>query len=210
MRIRSLMATLVASTALTGILAAPAPAATPGDRSLAAVLTADGNRFDRSSADYDLLTEAVLAVLADNPESPVRLLTDGEVALTAFIPNDWSLRMLTRDLTGTWHRTEERTFAALAEAVGLEAIETVLLYHVVPGATLTAADALAADGASLETAQGGSFEVDVYYKGLPLVRLRDADRNDIDPYLDPRALNINEGNRQVAHGVLFVLRPVDL
>ncbi len=50
-----------------------------GHRSLAAVLTADGNRFDRNWQDYDIVTEAVLAVLAAKPDSPVGLLTKGNV-----------------------------------------------------------------------------------------------------------------------------------
>ena len=31
-----------------------------------------------------------------------------------------------------------------------------------------------------------------------------------DPYLNPTALDINKGNKQIAHGIVLVLRPVDL
>ena len=73
-----------------GLAVAPANAATsePGQRSLAAGLTSDGNQFDKNWYDYDIVTEAVLAVLAAKPGSPVGVLADGSVALTAFIPND--------------------------------------------------------------------------------------------------------------------------
>ena len=214
MRIRTIAATL-ATTALLGAAAAAPSQAAPartglGTTSLAEVLTSDGNQFDRNARDYDIVTEAVLAVLGAKPDSPVGLLADGDVALTAFIPNDASFRILTKEITGTWYRSEEAVFNALAGAVGIDAIETVLLYHVVPGATITAKQALASDGAALTTAQGGTFKVDVIYKRLPLVQLNDADGDDTDPFLNPYALDINKGNKQIAHGIFLVLRPIDL
>ena len=214
MRIRTVAATLLTTALLGAAAVAPSQAAPAntglGTKSLAEVLTSDGNQFDKNSRDYDIVTEAVLAVLGAKPDSPVGLLADGDVALTAFIPNDASFRILTKDITGTWYRSEADVFNALAGAVGIDAIETVLLYHVVPGATITAKQALASDGAALTTAQGGSFTVDVLYKRLPLVQLKDADTNDTDPFLNPYALDINKGNKQIAHGIFLVLRPIDL
>ncbi len=181
-----------------------------GTRSLAEVLTSDGNRFDHNWYDYDIVTEAVLAVTAANPDSPVNLLKDGNVALTAFIPNDRAFQVLARDLTGKWPTTEAKTFSALVGAVGVPAIEQVLLYHVVPGATITKKAAVKANGAVLTTAQGGTFTVRVYNRYVPIIELRDQDKNDVNPFLNPRALDINKGNKQVAHGIVFVLRPLDL
>jgi len=198
--------------ATTAVVAA-APAATaadPGTRSLAAVLTSDGNRFDSNWSDYDIVTEAVLAVLGAKPSSPVGLLTDGTVPLTAFIPNDRAFQVLAYDLTKRWPTTEAKTFAALVDAVGVDAIEQVLLYHVVPGAAITKSAAVNANGAELTTAQGATIKVRVYNRYLPIVELRDKDTNDVNPFLNPRALDINKGNRQVAHGIVFVLRPLDL
>jgi hypothetical protein len=203
-----------AALGLAAVAVAPAASAhttsTPGTRSLAQVLTSDGNRFDRNWSDYDIVTEAVLAVLAAKPDSPVGLLTDGSVPLTAFIPNDRAFQLLAYDLTKKWPRTEEKTFTSLVSAVGVPAIEQVLLYHVVPGAAITKRAAVNANGAVLTTAQGGTIRVRVYSRYLPIVELRDKDPNDVNPFLDPRALDINAGNRQVAHGILFVLRPQDL
>ncbi len=187
--------------------AAPAPS---GERSLAEVLTSDGNTFDRKARDYDILTEAVLAVIDAKPDSPVALLADGSVPLTAFIPNDFAFRVLVKDLTGRWYWSERKVFTKLVEAVGVDAVETVLLYHVVPGATIDARAALRSDGVALDTAQGGQFTVDVISRRWGLIRLRDNDRNDIDPFLLRRELDINQGNKQIAHGILFVLRPIDL
>ena len=199
--------------AATAAVAAPTATASDtatGTHSLAAVLTSDGNRFDRNWYDYDIVTEAVLAVLANKPASPVGLLTDGTVPLTAFIPNDRAFQVLAYDLTKKWPTTEEKTFDALVAAAGVDALEQVLLYHVVPGAAITKKAAVNANGASLTTAQGGTIGVRVYNKYLPIVELRDKDTNDVNPFLNPRALDLNAGNAQVAHGIVFVLRPLDL
>ena len=79
-----------------------------------------------------------------------------------------------------------------------------------PGATIDSKTALGADGVKLTTAQGGTVTVDVIYPRLRIVQLRDQDPNAIDPFLNPTALDINKGNKQIAHGIVLVLRPVDL
>lgn len=196
-----------------GLAVAPAQAttSTKGQRSLAAVLTADGNQFDRNWYDYDIVTEAVLAVLAAKPNSAVGVLADGSVPLTAFLPNDRAFQVLLHDLTHTWVKSEKKVFTTLAATVGIDTIESVLLYHVVPGATITAKQAVKSDGAVLTTALPGStITVDVKNRWLPLIVLRDADPNDANPWVSPWALNINKGNRQIAHGITLVLRPADL
>ncbi|KHL15157.1 fasciclin domain-containing protein [Mumia flava] len=223
MKIRTIAAAALAAPLLAAGVLAPAGSAsaqTPtgkdgakggdGQRSLAAVLTSDGNRFDRRGGDYDIVTEAVLAVVGAKPDSPVAVLADGSTPVTAFLPNDWSFKRFVKDVTGRWYRSEKRAFDAIVAAAGVDTIEQVLLYHVVPGATLTSSDALGVDGASLTTAQGGAIEVDVKSRWFRVVRLHDADPDDRDPYLNPFALDINKGNRQIAHGILGVLRPIDL
>ncbi|MCU0263250.1 MAG: fasciclin domain-containing protein [Candidatus Nanopelagicales bacterium] len=192
-----------------GALTAPAAmAADDGTKSLAAVLTATEPKFDKNSKDYDILTAAVLAVLADNPDSPVKVLADGAVPLTAFIPNDQAFRILAEDLTGKHIRTEKRVFAAVA-SLGLPTVETVLLYHVVPGATIDSKAALKAKGAKPTTAQGGTFKVNVVkFKGKKQIRLQDQDRNSRNPRVN--VVDINKGNVQIAHGIDRVLRPLDL
>lgn len=206
-----------ATVALASILAAPAAVASAhaaepeGTRSLAAVLTADGNQFDSNWRDYDIVTEAVLAVLAKKPNSSVGVLTNGGTALTAFIPNDRAFRVLAHDLTRSWPASEKATFNAIATAVGIDAIESVLLYHVVPGVTIDSAAALKADGAQLNTAlPGTTFKVDVLSKRHQLIKLRDNDRNDRNPFVNRHAFDINKGNKQIAHGITLVLRPIDL
>ncbi len=192
------------------LAAAPANAtssAPTGTRSLASVLLSDGNRFDHNGRDYDIVTEAALAVLAAKPHSPVGVLTDGKVALTAFLPRDNAFKKLVKELTGSYPRSEKAAFNAVA-GLGIDTVETVLLYHVVPGATITKKAAFKADGVKLTTAQGGKITVDVYRWHGKRIKLKDADRNDRDPRIV--RFDINKKNKQIAHGIDRVLRPLDL
>ena len=43
-----------------------------------------------------------------------------------------------------------------------------------------------------------------------LVKLIDKDRNDRNPFLVPWKLDINKGNKQIAHAITLVLRPANL
>jgi uncharacterized surface protein with fasciclin (FAS1) repeats len=112
-----------------------------GTLSLASVLLADKNGFDNNPHDYDVLTAAVLAVVKAKPHSKAGVLTDGTVAVTAFLPDDQAFRVLVRSLTGRWLRSEKDVVAAVA-SLGIDTVEKVLLYHVVPGATITKKAAL--------------------------------------------------------------------
>lgn len=214
MPIRRLVSAVAAASLATGAVVAFAPGASAapptGNTSLAAVLASDGDTFDHNWYDFDILDQAVAAVLAAKPSSPVAVLADGSVPLTAFIPNDRAFQILALDLTHRWYFTEKGVLNALAKAAGIDAIEQVLLYHVVPGATIDSATALASDGAVLTTAQGGTVKVDVLSKRFGIVQLVDKDRNDINPFLIPGKLDINKGNKQIAHAITFVLRPADL
>ncbi|MFI2104387.1 fasciclin domain-containing protein [Isoptericola sp. NPDC019693] len=206
-------AACVAALGLVGTAATAAPAAATapaGTTSLASVLAADGDTFDRNWYDFDVVDQAVAAVLKAKPDSPVAVLADGTVPLTAFLPNDRAFQLLAFDLTHRWERTERGVLDRIAGAVGVDAVEQVLLYHVVPGATIDARQAVRSDGARLTTAQGATFRVDVLSRWVPLVRLVDRDRNDVDPFLVRSRLDLNRGNVQIAHGISAVLRPLDL
>jgi uncharacterized surface protein with fasciclin (FAS1) repeats len=202
----------VLAVALATVLATALPASatgkTPkGTDSLASVLAADGSGFDRNWNDFDIVDNAVTAVLDAKPDSAVAVLADGSVALTAFLPTDRAFRKLARDLTGKTYKTEAQVFGALASALGIDTIENVLLYHVVPGATVTYRQALKSNGAVLDTALAGStIKVKVIWHIF--VSLKDNDPDASNPYVVKA--NINKGNLQIAHGINRVLRPVDL
>jgi len=197
----------VGATALvpTPATAAAAPAARQGTTSLAEVLGADGVKFDQKWGDFDITEAAAYAVIDADPQSPVALLADGKTRLTAFIPTDKAFRNLVKDLTGKKLGTEKKVFKAVA-GLGLDTVETVLLYHVVPGKTITAAQAVDADGASLPTAlTGAALTVQVANGKVKLV--------DLDPDAGNAKVtvpDINKGNKQIAHGINKVLRPLDL
>lgn len=208
---KRLLTSVAAAAALGASLAAvptgPAQAAT-GQRSLATVLAADGHGFDRKWNDFDILDNAVSAVLAAKPNSAVKVLADGSTPLTAFLPTDRAFRRLVTDLTGKRPRTERATFTRLAAAAGIDTIEAVLLYHVVPGATITYAQARKSDGASLKTAAGLTLGVNVRKHGR--IALVDKDPNDGNAVIRKAAKNINKGNRQIGHAISHVLRPANL
>lgn len=201
---------LALGTMATAPAASGAAAAKPGNTSLAEVLTSDGNTFDKNKFDFDIVTEAALAVVATKPESPVALLADGTTRLTVFAPTDQAFRLLAKDLTGKTIRSEKKIFEALVDLAGVDTIETVLLYHVVPGKTLTSPKVLKASGSKLTTAQGGKVKVKVRMKPSLSITLKDRDKNDQDPKVVLKALDLNKGNKQVAHGIDRVLRPIDL
>src|SRR5690242_9961605 len=84
MKIRRTLSVLCAAVLAAGAGVALAPAASAaGTTSLASVLAADGDTFDRSWYDFDIVDQAVAAVLAAKPDSPVAVLADGSVPLTA-------------------------------------------------------------------------------------------------------------------------------
>lgn len=212
MKLISTLAVAAVAAGSTLVAAGPAQAGDAGDArkagttSLAEVLAADGTRFDKNWKDFDIVERAVLTVLEAKPDSPVGVLADGEQALTAFVPTDNAFRRLVRDLTGSTPRTEKATFNTVA-TVGVDTIETILLYHVVPGATINSKQAAASDGAKLTTAQGKKVKVSVRTNNIFLV---DKDYDDRNPRLITRLLDVNKGNEQIAHGIHRVLRPIDL
>ena len=206
-RLSCVLAVALATLLATGLPASATTKTPKGTTSLATVLSKDGSGFDRNPYDYDILDNAVTAVLTAKPNSAVAVLADGTVPLTAFLPNDKAFLRLAQDVLGGSYKSERDVFTKLAGALGVATIENVLLYHVVPGATVTYRQALKANGASLPTAlEGSSIRVKVKYRVL--VQLVDADRNDRNPYVVQP--NVNKGNRQIAHGIDRVLRPVNL
>lgn len=198
-----------------GLLATPAQAAAPGcydsnplmnhcTKALADVLAADGNTFDTTWGDYDIVDRAVRKVLAEKPMSPVIALTMGEVPLTAFLPTDRAFRRLVNSVTGTKPASERATWRQVKAIAGdTDTLESILLYHVTLG---TVTSDKVTNGLVVNTVlMGSSFKVVV--SGGDIL-LRDADPNASNPKVI--AVDINRWNRQIAHGIDRVLRPLDL
>lgn len=179
------------------------PANAAGDKPLSEVIV-DTNKFDKNGKDFDILTEAVLAVLGEKPDSAVSVLTDGKVRLTAFAPTDKAFKNLASALSGKKVKSEKKAFAAVA-GLGIDTVEQVLLYHVVPGATITAKKALKSNGAKLTTAEGGKIKVIVKGGHSQVIRLKDKAPDVADPKVI--GTDINKGNKQIAHAINGVLLP---
>jgi uncharacterized surface protein with fasciclin (FAS1) repeats len=164
----------------------------------------DKDGFDRNSRDFDIVTQAVLAF----PDLTAAA-SDKAATLTVFAPNDHAFRKLVYDLTGKWYWKEADVFSNLVSAAGLDTIKTVLTYHIVPTA-IPASVAVTANGAQLDTLQGGKIGVSVYHRWWgPSIEL-----NDLDPDArNPWVVNFNVGGKLAngyVHGLNRVLRPVDL
>lgn len=185
--------------------AAPAAERKAGDRSLAAVLAKDGAKLDKNWKDFDILEQGVLAVLEAKPNSPVKVLTQGGKRVTAFLPTDAAFRALVKDLTGKQPKTEKATLKTLTSVADAETLESVLLYHVVVGKTLTSPKVVKADGMKIKTANGMKVGIKVQGKK---VWVTDLDKNDRDARVIK--VDINKGNKQIGHAVDRVLRPLDL
>lgn len=207
-----LAATALTAASLAGTGAATADTATAakaGETSLATVLAADGSRFDKNHQDFDILEAAVTTVLQEKPDSALAAVADGSKRLTLFAPTDAAFLKLAKLLTGEKPASEKKAATAIVSAVDVDTLEAVLLYHVVPGKTLGSKKVLAAaaEKAELTTAQGGTVGVRPNPKP---VRLVDADPDVKDPKAIVKLLDINKGNKQIAHGIDRVLLPIDL
>lgn len=209
MNLRSRFAALAVASGLAAAplaFAAPAQAA-PGNTSLAEVLLADTTKkgnpsFDDKGKDFDILTAAVLAVLDDDPSSTVSVLTDGDVKLTAFIPTDGAFTRTAKGL-GVTAKNEEKLTGKLVSTFGIDGIEDILLYHVVPGVKINAKAASQSDDAKLTMANGQTVKVNVKKNGN--IFLKDQAKGVDNPQVV--VTDINKGNKQIAHAINRVLLP---
>ena len=207
MKIKNL--TKISSVVAVGALAvgAAAPASADehdGTTSLAEVLDVSNQAFDSTNTDFDILTAAINAVLEAKPESAVSVLADGDTAVTAFIPTDGAFRKLVWQLgEHDWQTiSEQAVFNAIA-GLGIDAVETVLLHHVVVGPAIDLKAAVGADGAALESAAGQNLNVEV---GTSL-RIDGSYGGFWSARVSLARTDLNEGNNQLAHVINNVLVP---
>lgn len=197
----------------TAIAATTAPAQTaekaPGTQSLATALAASSKGFDSNPNDFDILYKAITATLKRNPSSGISVVTDGTKPLTAFAPTDNAFRLLLEDLTGRNIKSERRLYRALNKASKPDQVELVILYHVVLGKTLTYNKLKTMNGKRLTSALGKQGKITVKV-GKGRVTLVDRDKDDVNPKINLATRNLNKGNRQIAHGIDHVLRPINL
>jgi uncharacterized surface protein with fasciclin (FAS1) repeats len=211
--IRRTVSLALVGAALTATVAAPmTSAATPAPSgSVLALLEADGTAFDGNWYDFDILEAAARTVLAAKPGSTVAALGVADANLTVFAPNDRAFQVLVASLTGKWYGTEAGVVNGLVTALGASAVDTiesVLLYHVVPGKT-TWAGFKALNGKSVATVLGPTIGFR-YYPWLNVGVLKDQDPNAANPWIVNSKRDIMVGTNSVVHGIALVLRPADL
>jgi uncharacterized surface protein with fasciclin (FAS1) repeats len=170
---------------------------------LTEVLNLPRASFDDNLGDFDVFTAVFMDVWGALPESPVSAISNGETALTAFVPTDRAFRKLVKHLTGKAPRSEDAIAAAVA-TLGAETLEKVLLYHVVVGDPILSPAALQANGATLNSAGGQSFRVKVAGTKITLI---DRATKHTNAVVLLSKVDINKGSKQVAHGINQVMLP---
>ena len=170
---------------------------------LTEVLNLPRASFDDNLGDYDIFTQLFMDVWGALPESAVSAISQGDVALTAFVPTDRAFRKLVRHLTGSASKNEE-ALAAAAMSLGAETLEKVILYHVVVGNPILSPAALEANGSVLNTAAGQTFRVKVEGTTITLI---DKSKKHKNAVVLLSKVDINKGNKQVAHGINQVMLP---
>ena len=198
-------AALVAASALVLSPISPAQAEEEALKTmpLTEVLNLPRASFDDNLGDYDIFTQLFMDVWGALPESTVSAISQGDVALTAFVPTDRAFRKLVRHLTGSASKNEE-ALAAAALSLGAETLEKVILYHVVVGNPILSPAALEANGAVLNTAAGQTFRVKVEGTTITLI---DKSKKHKNAVVLLSKVDINKGNKQVAHGINQVMLP---
>ena len=198
-------AALVAASALVLSPISPAKAEEEALKTmpLTEVLNLPRASFDDNLGDYDIFTQLFMDVWGALPDSAVSAISQGDVALTAFVPTDRAFRKLVRHLTGTAPKDEE-AIAAAALTLGAATLEKVILYHVVVGDPILSPAALEANGAVLNTAAGQTFRVKVEGTKITLI---DKSKKHKNAVVLLSKVDINKGNKQVAHGINQVMLP---
>ncbi|MEO8329003.1 MAG: hypothetical protein ABI586_03270, partial [Candidatus Nanopelagicales bacterium] len=147
------------------VLTTAAEAAEPGTRSIERLLNRDTKAngtpsYDNDGTDFDILTGLLQAVLADTPDAPVAIVTDGTLKVTGFLPTDAAFARLGENL-GLTARNEERLAAKYENRLGLDNVGMILAYHFVPDKRLNEADLATSDGLVLDTAASQTTSVNV-------------------------------------------------
>lgn len=171
---------------------------------LATAMKLDAPAFDSNWQDHDILVHCINRVLAAKPDSTLNSLLDGTLPLTVLAPDDLAFRGLAayRNARGVILSTEARVYAFIAK-LHINSLERVLKYHLVPYEVIGAIDLLTANGLTLPTQEGSPIRVSI----ATSVRLVDVSAQKRESLVRLSYLDINKGNRQVAHSISAVLLP---
>lgn len=179
------------------------PATGRGINAISTVIGVQDFAFDSDLSNFDIFTFLTLDVLGKRPNSRLWRMADGTVPMTAFIPTDRAFKKLVKALTGVNYNSERKIYN-IARTLGTDKLNQILLYHFVFGAPLLAEDVLAANNTFLTTPR--KVTIRVVYDGTEL-KLRDKDRDRINPRVILSRVNLNGENNQVVHPINGVLIP---
>lgn len=219
MRLRTRLAAIVAGTALlagSALAAAPAASALPTSEtdSFLSQLTATYNdptvSNDGNPYDFDIVTKAVLVTGADKTLA-------GLDSFTLFAPNDRAfeqtalrLGLLPKGYKVGRTVDEKTVFDAIA-GLGIPTVTQILLYHVLPGAKVTGADAvkLPLFGTRLTMANGQTLGVINFSRILrtPTIVLVDRDGRLLNDLVVKSKIDVVQTQHAVVHGISDVLLP---
>jgi uncharacterized surface protein with fasciclin (FAS1) repeats len=170
---------------------------------LTEVLNLKSASFDNNFRDFDIFTSLWMDVWGQLPESAIQVISDGNTALTAFVPTDRAFQRVVKYLTGKKLKSEARIADAVM-SLGAKTVEKVILYHVVVGDPILSPAALEANGAKLNAASGQTIGVRVSGTTITLI---DKTKKHTNATVILSAVDINKGNKQVAHGINQVMLP---
>ncbi len=175
---------------MVGLLAVPAAAEEPPSIGETVIAVSGTGGPDDKPWDYDILLAAILAdeVLTD---AVLGQNSFEGVDLTVFAPSDNAFMKL----TGT--STEADAAAALGGLIGTEALRDIVLYHVVVGEGLFAADVFTDEKWKTNVLEMGN-EDPLYVK---MDRLIDGTGNRVFP-------NLNRVNIEASNGVIHTIKEV--
>lgn len=165
----------------------------------------DGNPYD-----FDIVTKAALDTGAVDTLA-------GLSSFTLFAPNDRAFEVLANrlGLLGKNHRfgatvDEGRVYDALVDALGVDTIRQVLLYHVLVGARVTGAQVLSGPFYQrLTMANGQKLSVTVLSRSaaFPVIILGDKDGRWLNDYVVKSKIDVVKTPNAVVHGISDVLLP---
>jgi len=170
---------------------------------LTEVLNLKNTSFDNNFSDFDVFTSLWMDVWGQLPESAIQVISDGNTALTAFVPTDRAFQRVVKHLIGKKLKSEARIADAVM-SLGAKTVEKVILYHVVVGDPILSPAALEANGAKLNAASGQTIGVRVSGTTITLI---DKAKKHTNATVILSAVDINKGNKQVAHGINQVMLP---
>lgn len=152
------------------------------------VLEVPTKNIVETAADASIFSALVDAVLAADP-SIVAALSDEDAIFTVFAPTNKAFQ----DLIDAFNAS---SLDELVDIIGVDALSTVLLYHVVDGCAFSN-DLF--DGLKLTTLQGEKLEIDLH-------ELEVIDKTDMPAGLELELLDIRTSNG-IVHGIDKVLLP---